>query len=172
MTNTSQPEALASPDDVRFHGRRLPNGDTVITIESLDGTTAEKLPHHVKHSPTGFNWGYGGSGAAETARCLLLASLPNPYCRVCGGTRKRVPDGVPFDGSPRYRPFKPGEDRVEAAADCHDWNCDDGFAVLPYQSFKEEFVAAWEGDEWFLPRSAVTSWLLDVLVDARSDTRG
>lgn len=28
--------------------------------------------HHVRHSPDGFNWGYGGSGPAELARCLLL----------------------------------------------------------------------------------------------------
>lgn len=31
------------------------------------------LPEHkVYHSPDGFNWGYGGSGPAELARCLLL----------------------------------------------------------------------------------------------------
>lgn len=30
------------------------------------------LPHHVLHSPDGFCWGYGGSGPAELARCLLL----------------------------------------------------------------------------------------------------
>ena len=28
--------------------------------------------HEVLHSPDGFNWGYGGSGPAELARCLLL----------------------------------------------------------------------------------------------------
>lgn len=31
------------------------------------------LPEHkIFHSPDGFNWGYGGSGPAELARCLLL----------------------------------------------------------------------------------------------------
>lgn len=31
------------------------------------------LPKHVvQHSPDGFAWGYGGSGPAELARCLLL----------------------------------------------------------------------------------------------------
>jgi len=31
-----------------------------------------KLKHHVLHSPDGFNWGYGGSGPAELARCMLI----------------------------------------------------------------------------------------------------
>jgi len=31
------------------------------------------LPKHVVyHSPDGFNWGYGGSGPSELARCILL----------------------------------------------------------------------------------------------------
>lgn len=31
------------------------------------------LPEHiVRHSPDGFAWGYGGSGPAELARCLLI----------------------------------------------------------------------------------------------------
>jgi hypothetical protein len=34
-------------------------------------------PHFIKHSPTGFSWGYGGSGPADLARCLLIDSLKN-----------------------------------------------------------------------------------------------
>ena len=30
------------------------------------------LKHYVRHSPDGFQWGYGGSGPAETARCILI----------------------------------------------------------------------------------------------------
>lgn len=33
------------------------------------------LPHHVCHSPTGFEWGYHGSGPAELARCILIDHL-------------------------------------------------------------------------------------------------
>ena len=29
-----------------------------------------------RHSPDGFNWGYGGSGPAELARAILVAVLP------------------------------------------------------------------------------------------------
>ncbi len=38
------------------------------------------LPKHiVKHSPDGFSWGYGGSGPAELARCLLLEVMGKDY---------------------------------------------------------------------------------------------
>lgn len=30
-------------------------------------------PHIVKHSPTGMNWGYGGSGPSDLALSLLTA---------------------------------------------------------------------------------------------------
>lgn len=33
------------------------------------------LKHHVLHSPTGFNWGYGGSGPADLALAILLDFL-------------------------------------------------------------------------------------------------
>lgn len=33
------------------------------------------LEHHVQHSPTGFAWGYGGSGPSELARCILWDHL-------------------------------------------------------------------------------------------------
>lgn len=33
------------------------------------------LPHIVRHSPTGMNWGYGGSGAADTALSILTDFL-------------------------------------------------------------------------------------------------
>jgi len=43
-------------------------------LVSRDGVTAP-LAHHVRHSPSGFSWGYGGSGPAETARCILADFL-------------------------------------------------------------------------------------------------
>lgn len=39
------------------------------------------LPHKVRHSPTGFAWGYGGSGPADLARSILadhLGYVPSP----------------------------------------------------------------------------------------------
>lgn len=37
-----------------------------------DQKEAHSLRHHVRHSPTGFSWGYAGSGPADLARCILI----------------------------------------------------------------------------------------------------
>jgi len=34
-------------------------------------TYSKRLSHIVRHSPDGFNWGYGGSGPADTALSIL-----------------------------------------------------------------------------------------------------
>ena len=34
-------------------------------------TYSKRLPHIVRHSPDGFNWGYSGSGPADTALSIL-----------------------------------------------------------------------------------------------------
>jgi hypothetical protein len=49
-------------------------GMTTIRVrdERAPGTAVEHdLFHVVRHSPTGFNWGYGGSGPADTALSIL-----------------------------------------------------------------------------------------------------
>ena len=49
-------------------------GDTAqparITVH-LDDGSSYPLPHVVRHSPTGFNWSYTGSGPADTALSIL-----------------------------------------------------------------------------------------------------
>lgn len=47
-------------------------GQEIIVDE--DGTTYP-LPHIERHSPDGFNWGYGGSGPADTALSILTDCL-------------------------------------------------------------------------------------------------
>jgi hypothetical protein len=37
-----------------------------------DGHEPRRVRHHVRHSPSGFEFGYEGSGPAELARCLLI----------------------------------------------------------------------------------------------------
>ena len=32
----------------------------------------QELKHYARHSPDGFEWGYGGSGPSELARCILI----------------------------------------------------------------------------------------------------
>ena len=67
-----------------------------LTREPEDGSTVDEvsivveagdakpypLVHRVRHSPTGMNWGYGGSGPADCARSIvwdLLEREPEPY---------------------------------------------------------------------------------------------
>jgi hypothetical protein len=42
------------------------------TVVVLDDNGVRPLQHYPYHSPTGFGWGYGGSGPADLARCILL----------------------------------------------------------------------------------------------------
>jgi hypothetical protein len=56
----------------RYCGLRTDSGPAV-WIE--DGRVRRDLPHVVRHSPTGFNWGYGGSGPADLALSLLTDAL-------------------------------------------------------------------------------------------------
>jgi len=48
-----------------------PNGD--IILKRIDGRPATNVPHRwVQHSPTGYEWGYAGSGPADLALNILL----------------------------------------------------------------------------------------------------
>lgn len=63
---------------ITYRGYRSPQGSITVTIAHIgDGPEwGETLPHLLRHSPDGFNWGYCGSGPAELARCILLHALP------------------------------------------------------------------------------------------------
>jgi hypothetical protein len=56
--------------------RETVSGQTVVTVS--DGQKSEPLPLRLdlfNHSPTGFSWGYGGSGPAQLALALLADAL-------------------------------------------------------------------------------------------------
>lgn len=65
-----------------------PNPKEFYRIERLHGRVTcwvwrghgvrSPLPHLVRHSPDGFEIGYGGSGPAELARCILADHLGTP----------------------------------------------------------------------------------------------
>ena len=52
-------------------------GRAVVTVHVLTGAgvTSYLLPHLVRHSLDGFNWGYLGSGPVDLARSLLADCL-------------------------------------------------------------------------------------------------
>ena len=57
-----------------YKGRRLiPKQGTASNVEVIveEGNEKSRLRHHIQHSPTGFSWGYGGSGPADLARSIL-----------------------------------------------------------------------------------------------------
>lgn len=66
--------------------KRLANGD--VQVEVVDGGKRAPLRHLQRHSPTGFEWGYAGSGPADLARSILGDVLgqedpsPREYQRV------------------------------------------------------------------------------------------
>ena len=49
-------------------------GQTVLKITTNGSTTfsSEVLEHIMKHSPDGFQWGYGGSGVSDLAFSILM----------------------------------------------------------------------------------------------------
>lgn len=57
-----------------YKGYRDNNGTAHVDVLDLieTGVITSSLNHVVRHSPTGFEWGYHGSGPSELARCILL----------------------------------------------------------------------------------------------------
>lgn len=57
---------------VTYHGKKTERGCVVMREEGDETLDFLKLRLDVRgHSPTGFNWGYGGSGPAQLALALL-----------------------------------------------------------------------------------------------------
>lgn len=55
-----------------YRGLRRGDGRAVVTV---DGVALPPRLDLFNHSPTGFEWGYGGSGPAQLALALLAAEL-------------------------------------------------------------------------------------------------
>lgn len=105
---------------------------------------ARPLEHHVRHSPDGFAWGYGGSGPSELARCILLDHFDDGDhgCEGCGGRGWNL--GIESDGMLSCSP------------------CGGSGIKLPvsYQDFKFAFVATWPQDEaWTLTSEEIDEWV-------------
>lgn len=55
-----------------YYGTNTGPGPQIIWALPAPGANPYRLRHHVRHSPDGFQWGGGGSGPSEAARCILL----------------------------------------------------------------------------------------------------
>jgi hypothetical protein len=157
---TATAEAPASTITVSpaasYRGRRHRNRSVTVTAYNLKTGWREPLRHVVKHSPTGFEWGYEGSGPADLARCLLIDVLgPAALCPECAGTERVMFTGptceelVPYDAS-----ADPDPEQVGACF------CDGGFRTLPYQDFKREVVGRFGYAGWQIDRASILSWLV------------
>lgn len=51
-----------------YYGNRCQLGGT---ISIREGGATRSLKHIVRHSPTGLEWGYGGSGPSDTALSIM-----------------------------------------------------------------------------------------------------
>ncbi|MDT0631944.1 DUF6166 domain-containing protein [Rubrivirga litoralis] len=49
------------------------DAEDVVLWRTLEGKAHASVPHAARHSPTGIEWGYGGSGPADLALSVLLA---------------------------------------------------------------------------------------------------
>ena len=47
--------------------------EDIVLWRTLEGEAHASVPHAARHSPTGIEWGYGGSGPADLALSVLLA---------------------------------------------------------------------------------------------------
>ena len=52
--------------------------EDVVLWRTLEGEAHASIPHAARHSPTGIEWGYGGSGPADLALSVLLALTDEP----------------------------------------------------------------------------------------------
>jgi hypothetical protein len=85
-----------------YVGERLTDGSGRVYIEQPN-TNRVRLHHRtgrLSHSPTGFEWGYGGSGPAELARALVkdVTGDDEPPARVYQRFKFRVVGALPHDG--------------------------------------------------------------------------
>jgi hypothetical protein len=77
-----QPETPAMPDR-SYRGYRDADGTAHVMI--VDDDRLRVLPMQLdlfNHSPTGFEWGYGGSGPAQLALALLADALDDDAIAV------------------------------------------------------------------------------------------
>jgi hypothetical protein len=74
-TTTDQPFKVDITKSYHGHrsGKTTADPGVVTVARRVDAQTIHSKPlkHLVRHSPTGMNWGYGGSGPADLARSIL-----------------------------------------------------------------------------------------------------
>lgn len=108
--------------------------DGVVSAAVEDGKKLTPLLHIVKHSPTGFEYGYGGSGPSDLALSILVN-----YFGESKFWEKTTVEGFPTVAS------------KELAASS---------SMKHYQEFKQDFIQNRNKNEWFtISEGEITDWL-------------
>lgn len=74
VLNEQQTSSITIPVTIRdgYAGMRTANGPVAVKVRDC---LQKPLRHLVRHSPDGFNWGYGGSGPSDLARSIIADAL-------------------------------------------------------------------------------------------------
>lgn len=68
-------EAIVDYDKI-YKADRKRYGTMVVVVEPGSKNTSQRnLPHITRHSPDGFEWGYGGSGPSDLALSILVDAV-------------------------------------------------------------------------------------------------
>lgn len=114
-----------------YVGRRRPDGLAEVIIR--ENGKERRLPHVILHSPTGFEWGYGGQGPADLALSILVDHL---------GEAHKIP----------RQAFLTYDYRAEQAIErTRAWQL--------HRPFLWEVIAGLDRRGFVLPASAVEAWL-------------
>ncbi len=93
---------LAARHGVPVHPEHAALGadpDDVVLYRHVDGTACATVDHVVRHSPTGVEWGYGGSGPADLALSVLRRLTDEATAdRLYQAFKAEVVAGIPSAG--------------------------------------------------------------------------
>lgn len=134
----------------RYRGTRV-NGRCRVLVE-VDGDTMP-LRHVVVHSPTGFEWGYAGSGPADLALSILADMLDEqPADKELYTGFRPCPDCGGYEGST--------PERVDSCSRCDAAGELVVMCMRYHQRFNFDFIAKLDRDEpWAIEATAIEAWL-------------
>lgn len=115
------------PPDTVYYADRAEHGTVIYARRGTK--TPRQILHLRYHSPSGLEWGYGGSGPADTALAILADYLQEaPRVDAWLHTGRRLGDGRTL-------------------------------SVRLHQAFKFEIVAHLPYERWELPATRIALWL-------------
>lgn len=134
-----------------YHGKRIEEGCEVYVTDEAGRSYPLSLHQGIRnHSPTGFNWGYQGSGAAQLALAILAdhfgPDLPPSECPFCAS---------PLNGWKCSHDLICGYDGLKEG---DAWRSING-GTVHYQEFKRDVVARLQGDTWTLTSAQIQEWI-------------